>query len=273
MSILNAFITRLFDAFFLPFESCDPLWALAAASLLTAALMLTAFRFLSPQRSIARAKSLAAGGLLGVRLYQHDPRVVFRLQGRIFASLAAHAGLTLIPIILASPILIPLFAQLELRFGARPLRQGERAIATLRVRDEAALKALVSLNAASGVAVETPPVRIPSKREAAWRIRANEKGASDLSFRLGDETQSMRVIVEDGWGAAPRRRPTAGLLDQLLNPAQPPIPDSSVAESIEIGYPPLALSAFGREFHWLAAFIVLSLVFGFALRGFFGVEL
>ena len=60
---------------------------------------------------------------------------------------------------------------------------------------------------------------------------------------------------------------------ELFYPAEPPLPKNSTVESVEIIYPARNLSLFGWRIHWLIIYFALSIIFGFALKGFFGVEI
>ena len=49
--------------------------------------------------------------------------------------------------------------------------------------------------------------------------------------------------------------------------ARPPV------RSVEVLYPSRTLTAFGVRVHWLVAYLVLSVAFGFAFKGVFKVEI
>jgi hypothetical protein len=71
-----------------------------------------------------------------------------------------------------------------------------------------------------------------------------------------------------------RRSPVrveAGFLNQLLYPAEEPIPADSPVESIALTYPDNQTLA-GVPF-WLIVFFVLSTAFAFALKKRFGVDI
>jgi len=60
---------------------------------------------------------------------------------------------------------------------------------------------------------------------------------------------------------------------RVLYPGEPPLPDGTPVRSIEVLFPAARLSAFGVGVHWLVAYLVLSIAFGFALKGVFKVEI
>ena len=69
----------------------------------------------------------------------------------------------------------------------------------------------------------------------------------------------------------PRR--SGRLLDAILYPGETRVPASSSVASLEIAYPPKRLALRGLRLHWLIPYLVLTIVFGFALKRPLGVEI
>ena len=292
---LNSSSTRLFDILLWPVHALDPVWGMLLVSLLAGALMLWIFGLTSNQKAIARIKDRIAGNLIGVQLFQHDLGVLMRLQGRILLDTLVYMKHSLVPLlVMLLPVLL-ILAQLNLRYGVRPLEVGEKALVKIKVRDAAMIQRGLRLESGEGIVVETPGVRIPSEREVCWRIRAEKPGAYVLDVRTGaadsrtsDAATSashaapaasgdlpaasgnllVRKTIEVGRGGRPvaYRRTGTGSLDLLLYPGEPPIPAATGMESVEIIYPEARLEFFGLRIHWLVAFCILSIVFGFAFK-------
>jgi len=62
-------------------------------------------------------------------------------------------------------------------------------------------------------------------------------------------------------------------MNELLYPAEDPLPKGSPVSAITLGYPDGSVSVFGLGVNWLVLFFLLSAAFAFALRGRFGVTL
>ena len=60
---------------------------------------------------------------------------------------------------------------------------------------------------------------------------------------------------------------------QVLYPGERALPSGQAVRSIEVLYPAKSLRAFGLTVHWLIAYLILSIVFGFAFKGVFKVEI
>jgi hypothetical protein len=208
-----------------------------------------------------------------VRLFQHDALVLLRLQGRILRDTLVYMRHSLVPLLVMILPAIWIMTQLNLRFTSRPLAPGERTVLKVKVRDAAALGGPIALEASEGVEVETPPVRIASLREAAWRVRVDSPGRHRVTVVLGEERLEKSLAAGGGWAAVSARRTGAGPLDALLYPGEPPIAPASAIESIEVNYDSASIRLFGLNWNWIVFFFVFSLIFGFLFKGPMGVEI
>ncbi|TDI23491.1 MAG: hypothetical protein E2P06_09680 [Acidobacteria bacterium] len=272
VNAINVVLTPVFDLICWPFRALAPMWALTAISLASGVLLVWLFGKTSDQKRIREIRDRIRGNLIGVRLFQHDIGVVLALQGRIFGDTFRFMGLALVPMLIMIVPVTLVMTQLNLRFAVRPLEAGESVLVKALVWDVAALDQPITLDVPDGVTVETPPVRIRSTREIAWRLRVDRPGDHALVVRIGDETLEKRLVGGTRWGPVVQRRTGRGLVDTLLYPGEPPIAAGHSVEAVEIIYPPLELRMLGIDVDWLIAFLVLSMVFGFAFKGILGVE-
>ena len=272
VNAINVVLTPVFDVICWPFRTLAPMWALTAISLASGVLLVWLFGKTSDQTRIRAIRDRIRGNLIGVRLFQHDIGVVLSLQGRIFGDTFRFMGLALIPMLIMMVPVVMIMTQLNMRFAVRPLDVGETILVKALVRDAAALDREVALDVPDGVTVETPPVRIRSTREIVWRLRVDRPGDHALVVHVGDETLEKRLVGGTWWGPVVQRRTGRGMVDTLLYPGEPPIAAGHPIEAVEIIYPPLELRLLGIGVDWLVAFLVLSMVFGFAFKGVLGVE-
>lgn len=273
MKLLNALLTRSFDLFFIPFRGIDPMWALLAISVLTGVFMLWLFGKVSDQETIGSVRDRIRGNLIAVRLFGDDLRVLLVLQGRILWGTLTYLRYAFVPMLIMIVPVVLILTQLNLRFEARPLAEGEDTLITVQFRDPSAIDEGVVLEAPAGISVETPPVRAASVGQVSWRIRAEEPGRHQVVIRVGDEAVEKEVRVGSAWEATSSRRTGAGFWDVLLYPGESPIPGSNRVERVVVGYRPLDLSLFGFGMDWLIFFFVVSIAAGFALRKPLGVEI
>lgn len=270
---LNRVVTAGFDLLFRPLGLLSPLLSLTLFSAATGFLMVWIFGRVSNQGKIRAVKDRIQANLIAVRLFQNSVGVFLRIQGRIFLNTLLYMGLSLKPmLVMIVPVLLILI-QLHGRFGVRPLEAGETAVVRVRVHsgDLLADPAGAGLESRGGVVVETPPVRIPSRREVLWRVRAGAPGRHTLTVHLGELPVVEKELVVGGTTRllSAERAGAGGL---LLHPGEPPLDPSLPVESVSVGYPQPELTFLGWNVHWLAWFFIVSIAVGYLLKGVLGVE-
>ena len=264
VNAVNGVLTPVFDLICWPFRALAPVWALTAISFALGIFLVWLFGKTSDQDRILEIRDCILGNLIGVRLFQHDIGVVLNLQHKIFGDTFRFMGLALVPLVIMT--------QLNLRFAVQPLETGKPVLIKALVRDVALLDHPIALHVPDGVTVETPPVRIRSTREIAWRVRVDRPVTHALTVRVGDETLEKQLVGGEEWGPVVQRHTGRGMLDTLLYPGEPPIAAGHGVEAVDIIYPPLEFHLLGIGVDWLIGFSVLSMVFGFAFKGVLGVE-
>ena len=288
MSFVNAALRAVFDLLLRPFAALPPILPVAIVALVSGIFALLVYRWTSNQEAIAAVKRRLFAHLLEVRLFNDDLRAVLAAQLRLLRENLTYLRLNLAPLLWMIVPFILLIAQLQFHYGYDGLEVGDRTLLTVDLvasgsepaaDGEPAPRPAVDLAAPAGVAVETPGVWVPSLRQVVWRLRALEPGRHELLVRTGGDefTKSLFAVAPEGGSRWVRVSPTrrrAAILDQLLYPAEPSLPRGGPIERIDLQYEAAAISFFGLfDIHWLIAFLILSLVFAFALRNRFGVTL
>jgi len=278
MSLINAALRVVFDALLYPFRELPPLVGLTLVSLATGVGMLLVFKATSDQPALAAVKRRIHACLFEIRLFNDDLRAILRAQGEILRHNLTYVRLSLAPLVWMIVPFVLAIAQLQFHYAYAGLEPGQSAVVKVtlradRVDGDAGGRPAASLEAPDGLRVETPGVWIPSQRELAWRIRAERAGDYELLVRVGGAADTKTVRVSE---AVLRRSPIrvdGSWLDQLIYPAEPPLPSSSPLQAISISYPERDVLLFGWGVHWMVVFFVLSMVFAFALRNRFGVTI
>ncbi len=68
-------------------------------------------------------------------------------------------------------------------------------------------------------------------------------------------------------------KPQATLSAAIFEPGESPLPRGSVLESIEVEYESAEVPFLWWRLNWLVLFFILSIVFGFIVKGPLGVEI
>ena len=293
MSLLNAALRAAFDVALRPFAALPAIVPVTLVAVVSGIFALLVYRFTSNQEALAAVKRRLFAHLLEVRLFNDDLRAVLAAQLRLLRENLTYLRLNLVPLLWMIVPFMLVIAQLQFHYGYDGLDVGERTllVVDLAASDESAgeseavaagearRRPAVELDAPPGVAVETDGVWIPSLGQIVWRLRAEAPGDHELLVSAGGEafTKSLSVADPEGGPGWVRRSPTrrrAAFLDQLLYPAEPPLPRDGPIDRIDVMYTAASISFFGLfDVHWLIAFLVLSIALAFALRNRFGVTL
>lgn len=282
MTTINRAVAAVVDVMMSLLGSVAPIVSLAILSLLTAVALLLVVRAASDQPRIKAVKRSIRAALFEIRLFNDDLRAILRAQREILRHNLTYLRLSLVPMLWVLVPLALLLTHLQVYYGYEGLTPGATALVTVRVADgwraardgQSAIAPVLTLEAPPGLAIETPRVWIPSQREAAWRIRAEQAGEYEVIVRMqGAEPSTKTVRVSRALAPRSTLRRGAGLLDQWLHPAEPPLPSGSVLQSIAVTYPERGIRIFGSDMHWTIVYFVLTMVFAFALRRRLGVVL
>lgn len=275
MDIFNSVLNSLFNILFIPFKNVNPVWGMLGVSFLTGIIMLFIFKVTSDQAGIRKAKNHVKAHFLAIRLYRDDISLMLDTMKNIFLSNFYYMKKSLKPMMfLILPVALILI-HLGTRYEHRPLKVGESTILSLRLEKNTTLAQLnsIKLELPESLSCDAPPVRIEQLNEINWRIKAEKPGNYELAFSLEGKTIKKRLQVVDELVAVTSRVARGSFTTTLMNPAEPSLPGSVPVAFITVDYPKRDFNLLGFNLHWLVAFFVLSLVFGFSFKGVLGVEL
>lgn len=274
-AVLNQVLTFLFGLVYVPLKWLGPFWSLFGISWLAGIFLVWVFGKVSNQDAIRRTRDRLSGELIGLRLFKDDLRVFFGIQFQVLMWTFRYLRHSLVPMLILMVPTIMILIQLNYHYGVRPLRVGEQAVVKVKLRDAAALAqgADLTLTAPENLKVETDGVRIPELTEVCWRVRGVSPGRFDLTVSRGSEKVTKQAAVGGWLEGVSSVRTGEDWFTSLLYPGEAPIPSQSSFASIEILYPKLDISIWGKHVDWLILFLVVSLVFGYACKGMLGVQI
>jgi uncharacterized membrane protein (DUF106 family) len=275
MHVVNLVFGGIVSTVLLPFRGMSPWIGMAVVSLLTALLMLEVYKLTSDQAAIRRAKDRIKAHLLEMRLYKDDMRVTLAAQAGVLKANLTYLAANLKPLAVMIVPLVLILAQLSLWYDRAPLSPGDETLVKAGFAagvDPVSLD--LALDAPPGIEVTSPVVRIADEHEAVWRVKAVSPGEGRFVLRIGDLRIEKTVIVGGNRLTRISALASRGSLGKrVLYPGEPPLPSGTPVRSFEVLYPAGRLPAFGLNVHWLVAYLVLSIAFGFALKGVFKVEI
>jgi uncharacterized membrane protein (DUF106 family) len=276
MSYLNQALRLLFDAILFPFRGMPEIVGLALLSAAVGVMALLIFKHTSNQEALEVVKAKIHAGLFEIRLFNDDLRAILRAQGSILRHNLTYIRHALIPLLWMIPPFVLIVAQMQFLYGYTGLEPGASAVLRVEVAAEALAgeeKPEISVATPDGLELRSPSVWAPDLREMAWLIAGDEPGAYDLEIGFGDRSWTKRVVIGDAFARRAPERLEGTFLNQLLYPAEAPLPKAGPIRAIRVAYPGHDVAFLGLGMNWIWWFLILSIVFAFALRNRLGVTI
>lgn len=271
MSLLNSVLVGVFDILLMPFRSLPPMIGLVVVSAVCSVGMLLGYKATSNQPAIEAVKSKITAGLFEIRLYNDDIVQILRAQGAIMKNNMKYLGLNMVPMVFMMVPFVLVIAQLQFHYGFEGLEVNEPVL--LQVTLTEGSTADIGLDLPEGVRLDAPRVAMPALPGAAWRIVPEAPGSYELGIEVNGERLTKTLVVADTVTRRSPYRLAPGFLNQLLYPAEPPLPADSDAIDITLHYKDRELTVLGFGLHWLIWFFILTIVLAFAMKDWFGVTI
>ncbi|OGL47314.1 MAG: hypothetical protein A2161_17090 [Candidatus Schekmanbacteria bacterium RBG_13_48_7] len=269
-------ITRIFNLIFLPFRCINPMYGLVFVSFITGIVFLIIFRYTSNQEAIKRVKNLIKAYFLEIRLYKDNLGVLLRAIIKTDLNILNYLRYFMIPMLIVIIPLILIAVQLEVRYEYRPLKSGEKTILTVQLKNAVPdIDKPVTLILPDGIVMDSKPVRVASNKTISWRLKALKQGTYNANIEVEGESVYKEIVVSNRLVPLSTSRTAANLKNYVLNPVEPFLPGSLDISSISVIYPKgeLPFNIFGWSHFWVIVFFVLSMLFGFAFKGIFKVQI
>ena len=242
-------------------------------SAVTGVVLLIIFKYTSNQRAIGRVRDDIKANMLALKLFKDSIVVTLQAQGRVFRGaflLLLHAIRPMLVMIVPVSLLL---AQMGLWYQSQPLLPGEEAVVTVKLNDNIETPwPIVSIEPTLAAEVTIGPVRIFSKREISWKIRARENGYHRIVFKVDEQQFEKELAIGDDFMRVSAEQPGLYWSDILLHPLEKPFGPDSVVQSIGIDYPDRLSRTSGTDW-WLIYFFVASMVFALIFKPFLKVRI
>ena len=275
MWIFNSAFGKIFNALFLPFRGMSPWVGMILISFLTGLLMLFVFKWTSNQQGIQKVKNRIKAHLLELRLFKDSLSQSLRSQGNILRCNLTYISYSVKPMLVMIIPLILILIQLNFWFGYESLTPNEPAILKIKLtEDQNPLETPIAVQPSSGLVMETPPLRIEESSEINWRFSATQSGIQQFTVTINGETVTKKVsVAQKPLSKISPLKTNKKFFDQVMYPTESPIKGQIPIRTIEIQYLAKSMNLFGWKIHWIIAYFALSIIFGFAFKGIFKVQI
>ena len=240
---------------------------------ITAVILLTIFKYTSNQQAIGRIRDDIKANTLALKLFKDSLSVTLLSQARLFKGAFKLLLYAIVPLLVMVLPVSLLLGQLGLWYQTRPLLPGEEAVVTMKLNGNIGSPLPpTSIISTPGAQVVSGPVRVFSKREIFWKIKANEAGRHRIVFQVNGRQIEKELAVGDGFMRVSEKRPGWNWIEILRHPLEKPFAADSTVQSINIDYPQRRSWSSGTN-SWLVYFFIASLVFSLIFKPFLKVRI
>ena len=250
----------------------SPLALVIILSLVIGLVMVVVFRYTSDQKAIHVAKDQLKAHLLAVRLYQDQLSVVVRAYGRILLGTGRYIRLAFMPLLIVIIPMTYMIVQLDWYLGYTPIAQAEPFLVKVKTASSDAVND-VSLQLPPEITISAPPVHVPTDSEVVWRLVAGKNGTYDINVASAGQTFAKKIVVAGEISRISLSRLRAPYWERLFSSSEPPLPENSSIQAIDVSYPARNIEFAWMEWNWIVLFFVLSLVAGFIFKSVLGIEI
>lgn len=235
-------------------------------SAVAAVFLLAIFKHTSNQSAIGRTRDNIKANMLVLKLFKDSMAVTLRAQCRIFKGILLLLVYAIRPmLVLIVPVCL-LLAQMGLWYQFRPLQSGEETVVTMKLNGKINSPwPSVSIEHMPAAEVIIGPIRILSKREICWKIRAHTVGYHRIVFQVDGQEIEKDLAIGDGFMRVSTERPGWHWTDILSYPLEKPFAPGSIVQSVSIDYPERISRTSGNDW-WVVYFFAVSLIFGMIFK-------
>lgn len=273
MHFIGQIFTKIFDVLVLPFGGGFHSLVLIVLSALTGVGMIFLFKVVSNQEAVKASRDKFKARILEMRIYQDDIVLIHKALWGALATNLTYLRVSLVPIVILIACVVPVFIQLDERFGRRHLEPGEKILLTASLSRGVNWRDLsLELLPSEGLAVDSRPVRVKSDYKVHWRLRVDEPGMHHVDIDVNGSTYRLPVHAEPSNSPIGHTRGTSHWWNPFIFPALPMIPDASEMDWVSLYYPSAEYPLIIWQTHWLWVFVFYSLVAALVFKFIFRIE-
>lgn len=277
---INRFITGVCDIILYPFDLIGDFFGILFLSALTSLVVLLGYKYFSSPKRIRRAKDQIKASIFAIRIYKDFWKVIVSSFFKSLFYVFKYFALNLATIIIILPILIPIFVQLDVRYGMRPFQSGEEIVIKASFQEnpfDLDIKLLESdhfkptMNPVFINAYKDDENEVPM-REVNWKTAATGPGEAKIKIKVGETIFEKSLLIGNHKGALSNKKYRDSSWAHVIYPVELRFKEQGDLEYIYIDYPGKSVSFLGIRTHWLVYYLILVLIMVLALRRRFNVE-
>jgi hypothetical protein len=192
-------------------------------SAVTGVFLLVIFKYTSNQGAISKIRDDIKAHMLALKLFKDSISVTLHAEARVFKGallLLFHAIPPMLVMIIPVSLLL---AQMSLWYQSRPLLPGEVAVMTVKLNGNVGERwPAVNIEPTPVAEVTIGPVRVFSRREIYWEIKALENGKHHITIPVGGRQIEKELVIGYSFMRLSSLRPDWSWAHILMHPAEEP---------------------------------------------------
>jgi len=268
---INCFITKIFNIILYPFKFVNDFWGILFLSILSSFIVLIIYKYVSSPKRIKEVKNKIKSNILAIRIYRDFWKVILSSFFKSLFYTLKYFILNFGPVLIIILILGPVFMQMEIRYGMRPLKVGESFV--IKARFSSDINDLnIELLKNKDFKALMNPVFIRAKKEVNWKLKTVNKGFTEVEIKVNSKIYKKRLIVGDSKEALSRKKMAKSSIYHFIYPVEPLLAQKGSLEYIYVKYPSKLISFLGFKIHWIIYYLIFVTIIVLALKKRFGVE-
>ncbi len=270
---VNVVINALSRFLLAPVGKVPGWFSITVISAVMGLVLMIIYKYTSNQTALGRVGDHIKANLLALKLFKDSLTVTFHAMGQVFKGALLRLLYSIQPMLFMIVPISLLLAQMGLWYQARPLLPSEETIVTMELNNDADSSwPQISIDSMPSAEVIAGPVRVQSKRQVYWQIKAIENSNTPIVFQVGAEKIEKELVIGDVFMQVSMTRPGQRWSDILLHPLEKPFTSDSVVKSISIDYPGRSSWIYGSDW-WVIYFFIASMVFALVFKPFLKVRI
>lgn len=292
---INYAITRFFDFILYPFAFISPFWGILFLSILMSFVVLYFYKWISSPRLVKSAKNKIKADILAIRLYKDLWKVILKSFLKSLFHTVQYFCLNFMPLFIIIPLLFPVFAQMDVRYGKQPFDPGDSFIIKasfsqnpkemkVELLENQYFKPVMNPVYINAFVQDEGDGEKKPIREVNWKVKALKPGATTIGIKVNGRVYEKNLVIGgpasdgaevspvDRQGAMSNKKMKESSWAHFLYPAEPLLPGDGVLQHVYIRYPGTEVSFAGITLYWIFWNLILVVIVVLALKNRFGIE-
>ncbi len=277
---INFFITKVFNVILAPFSGVNDFWPVLILSVILSFVILYILKYISFPKKIVESKDQIKANIFAIRIYKDFWKVIVSSFFKSLFHTFRYFIFNLAPFLVIIPLLLPVFSQMEVRFGMRPFDQGESIVLKADLNKDYK-KYSITLNENEFVKLKMRPVFINAWmdeektkpiRVANWKLEAVKEGETKLGIKIDDKVFYKNLKIGKSKLPLSNRKYMTSGFTHFFYPAEELIEENELLRAVKISYPGKLVDFLGIKMHWILWNLIIVMIVILAFRKRFGVE-